>query len=416
MKSARFKNRRARSVTAFSLVFSVLWLAFVATLPLRARENSPPPPSVSSTQSVQLDYQELDYPVGNWNLPLDIQSAPFKKEPGFGLRKVLRGTLNFGNSRDQFIPFAWDQTSGKLYLDLNRNQDLTDDPGGVLSCSEPVWRSPSYQTFTNVHLAFKTPNGTHPVLANLHLYNYRQPNASVGSRSFWSGKISLQGQDWQVGIIENVSGKLGSAEDGFLLLRPWAARHESFDPQNGSLDGFHFCRNLFFGQQAYHLDYAYIQEAGVPKYKIDLEERRADLGELKLTGNFIKRIILPGAKFTVVLDQPAPVVKVPVGSYGQCQVQLKQGGAGAYREPARFSGSPTEKVTQVNAANPAVLKVGGPLTNSVAVNRHGRSLNLSYQLLGAGGEAYQLLGARRQPEFAAYRADKKIASGKFEFG
>ncbi len=416
MKSARFKYRQARTVTASSLVFSGLWLAFVANIPLCAGENSAPPPSVSSTQSVQLDYRELDYPVASWNLPLGIQSAPFKKEPGFGLRKVLRGTLQFGNSSDQFIPFAWDQTSGKLYLDLNRNQDLTDDPGGVCSCSELTRYSPSYQTFTNVHLAFKTPKGAHPVLGDLHLYNYRQPNASVGSRSLWSGKISLQGRDWQVGIIENVSGKLGSMEDGYLLLRPWAARNESFDPQNGSLDGFRFCRNLFFGQQAYHLDYAYLQAAGAPHYRIDLADQPAELGELKLTGKFIKRIILPGAKFTVVLDAPAPVVKIPVGSYGQCQVQLKQGEAEAYRESARFSSSPTERVTQVNAANPAVLKVGGPLTNSVAVNRHGRSLNLSYQLVGAGGEAYQLLGARRQPEFAAYRADKKIASGKFEFG
>jgi len=60
--------------------------------------------------------------------------------------------------------------------------------------------------------------------------------------------------------------------------------------------------------------------------------------------------------------------------------------------------------------------VGGPLTNSVAVNRHGRALDLGYQLLGVGGETYQLLGARRQPEFAAYRAGKQVASGKFEFG
>ena len=70
----------------------------------------------------------------------------------------------------------------------------------------------------------------------------------------------------------------------------------------------------------------------------------------------------------------------------------------------------------VSVTKPAMLAVGGPLTNSVAVNRQGRALNLSYQLLGAGGEASQLLGARRQPEFAAYRAGKKVASGKFEFG
>ena len=141
------------------------------------------------------------------------------------------------------------------------------------------------------------------------------------------------------------------------------------------------------------------------------------MGELKLTGKYIKRLVLPGTKCTVVLDDPAPAVKAPVGSYSQCQVQLKQGGAEAYRETGvRFGGLSTDKVTVVNATHPAILTVGGPLTNSVTVNRHGRSLNLGYQLLGAGGETYQLLGARRQPEFAAYRADKKIASGKFEFG
>lgn len=140
------------------------------------------------------------------------------------------------------------------------------------------------------------------------------------------------------------------------------------------------------------------------------------MGELKLTGSFIKRIVLPGSKFTAVLDDPAPTVKIPVGSYSQCQVQLKQDGAEAYRAPGRFEAFPSAKATVVSASHPAILTVGGPLTNSVTVNRHGRCLNLSYQLLGAGGETYQMLGARQQPEFAAYRADKKIASGKFEFG
>ena len=417
MKNTRFSHLQAPWVTASLLVWGLAWLASAFGGRLYAAETSLSPTSLNSTQTVYLDYREFSQPPTSWNLPLSTQSAAFKKEPNLGLSKVVRGTLKFGNSADQFVLFVWNPAKGKLYLDLNRNQDLTDDPGGVCSCSEPVRYSTDSQTFTNVQMAFKMPQGTYPVLLNLHLYNYNQVIANVAPRSCWSGKVSLQGLDWEVGIIENLSGKLGTAEGGYLLLRPWAARNESFDLQNGSLDGFPFCRDLFFGKQAYHLDYACLQEAGATKYRIGLEERPAELGELKLTGKFINRIILPGAKFTVVLDQPAPVVKVPVGSYGQCRVQLKQGGAEAYRESgARFSGLPEDKVTQVSAASPAVLKVGGPLTNSVAANRHGRSLNLSYQLLGAGGETYQLLGARRQPEFAAYRADKKIASGKFEFG
>jgi hypothetical protein len=219
-----------------------------------------------------------------------------------------------------------------------------------------------------------------------------------------------------VGIVENLAGKVGTAEGGELLLRPWAARNAAFDPLNGSLDAFGFCRNLFFGQQAYQVDCAYVQERGGPHYQLDLRGQPAELGELKLTGKFIKRMVLTGPKFTVVLDAPAAVVKIPVGSYGPGRVQLEQGGAQAHREPERYNPSASANTTVVSASRAALLTAGGPLTNLVTVNRHGRTLNLGYRLVGADGESYQLVGARRQPEFVAYRGGKKIGSGKFEFG
>ncbi len=71
----------------------------------------------------------------------------------------------------------------------------------------------------------------------------------------------------------------------------------------------------------------------------------------------------------------------------------------------------------VDEKKPAVLTAGGPLTNSVAVSRRGKYLALNYQLLGAGGP-YQFVNQDRShpPEFAVYHGDKKVASGKFEFG
>jgi hypothetical protein len=363
-----------------------------------------------------LEYRELGSEAMVWNLPLTLQSAAFKKEPALGLRKVLRGTLKFGSSSDQYLPFIWDYGKGKLYLDLNRNQDLTDDAGGVFSCTEPVQYANNYQTFNNIHLSFKTSGGSHPALVDLHLYNYGQLTANAGTRSYWAGKASLQGREWQLGIIEDAATQPGLADKGYLLLRPWSERDHGFNLQDGSLDGFQLCRNLFFDGQAYHLDCSYVQQGGAPCYRVGIEERKAELGEIRLTGKFIKRFVLQGSKFTVVMDAPEAMVKVPVGSYGQCQVQLKQGSGEAYREVARFVNPHAADATKITATKPAVLAVGGPLTNSVGVSRHGRALNLSYQLLGAGGEAYQLLGARQQPEFAAYRDGKKIASGKFEFG
>ncbi|MCJ7832619.1 MAG: 2Fe-2S iron-sulfur cluster-binding protein, partial [Actinobacteria bacterium] len=41
--------------------------------------------------------------------------------------KVVRGRLHFGESTNDFLPFAWAPRARKLYLDLNRNLDLTDD-------------------------------------------------------------------------------------------------------------------------------------------------------------------------------------------------------------------------------------------------------------------------------------------------
>jgi hypothetical protein len=416
MSNARFSFARALSVTGFSLVGCGVWLALAAVEVSQAEDNRAAVSSLASTQAVYLEYRELSHAGTSTGLSLGVQAGAFKKEPALGGRKVVRGTMNFGPGGDQSLPFIWDLSKGRLYLDLNRNQDLTDDAGGVFSCTEPAQSSNYYQTFTNVHLSFKTRTGSHPMLVDLNLYDYNQAYGNVAVRSYWAGKVSLQGREWQLGLVETPSSAPGVAEKCSLLLRPWKERDRALEVQDGSLAAFPFCRSLFFNGQAYHLDCAYVQEGGAPKYRIDLEPRQPELGELKLTGQFIQRLVVTGSKYTVVLDQPEPVVKVPVGSYRGCQVQLGKGGVEAYREADRSRGSGNEKGITIATGKPALLAVGGPLTNTVAANRRGRVLNLSYELVGMGGENYQLLGARRQPEFVAYRAGKKIASGKFEFG
>ncbi len=66
--------------------------------------------------------------------------------------------------------------------------------------------------------------------------------------------------------------------------------------------------------------------------------------------------------------------------------------------------------------NPAVLKVGAPLKQSVRAQRRKNLLFLNYELLGVGGHNYVQAQRGTPPQFAIYRGDKKIASGKFEFG
>lgn len=416
MNDAVFMRLQARLATASAALAAVLWLGSVAEAPLRAQEAA-----ADSTRSVPLQYRELPYTILNQSLSFSPQATAFPKEPNLAQRKVVRGTFKFGNSTEQFLPFLWDFTQGKLYLDLNRNHDLTDDAEGVFTHRDKSygWNN-YYQTFTNLHLSFKTPMGNHRALVDLHLHNYsNQPGGSIACRSFWEGKITLQGRDWQLGFVESLSRKFGSTEDSYLLLRPWPSREQAFNLDAGSLDGFRFSPNLFFGQQAYRADCAYVQQGDAPGFRIELKEQPAQLGQLELNGQFIHRLLLTGQggkkPFTVVLDTPEPVVKIPVGSYSS-QVYLQQGKAEAHRDP---SGSPVpNRVTSltVSATSPALLEIGGPLTNTVSVSRRGGDLSFNYQLVGARSEAYQLLGARQQPEFAVYKADKRIASGKFEFG
>jgi hypothetical protein len=79
---------------------------------------------------------------------------------------------------------------------------------------------------------------------------------------------------------------------------------------------------------------------------------------------------------------------------------------------------PPEQAVVVDEQRPAVLAVGGPLTNCVSAARRGRNLLLSYRLIGAGGGEYWLVRGSdwKPPQFTVGRSGKQIGSGQFEFG
>ena len=373
----------------------------------------------ANTTTASLEYQETDYSVVNWSVSLRTQTIPFKKEPVAVSGKIVRGILNFGGDASNSMAFVWQRDAGKLFLDLNRNQDLTDDPAGVFSsrAAKPV----NYQTFTNVHLPLNTTAGKGQVLADINFSDYgSRPNCSLAVRSFWQGKVTLQGRDWQVGIVQKIIvqnnlKQISPFENGQLLLRPWEKRSQPFNTYDGSFAAVPFSRKLFVDGHAYQLNPVASLQNGAIKLALQFSEQSVTLGELKITGKFIQRLVLPGGPYLVVLDQPAGIVRIPTGSYNRPNVRLEQNGTGAFCN----SGQPQAgRRIAVDDKTPAVLNVGGPLTNSVNASRHGQDLRLDYRLVGAGGETYQLANQNRSqpPEFAIYKNDKKIASGKFEFG
>ena len=135
------------------------------------------------------------------------------------------------------------------------------------------------------------------------------------------------------------------------------------------------------------------------------------MGELKVTGTDLHRLILTAKPaMTVVLDQPAGTVKLPVGSYALEEIWLRKGETEVLRLNAGR--------VAVDEQQPATLVAGGPLTNSVEAKSQGENLQFNYKLLGADGGVYQFPRPdyKHPPECAVFQGTNRLATGTFEFG
>lgn len=408
---SRRRSEINRAVWVALVLVDAPWLGNT----LGAADLPPAESLVSNAITASLEYQQTDHAIINWGVSLRTQTVPFPKEPPAASGRIIRGVLDFGGDSSNSIAFIWQRDAGKLFLDLNRNRDLTDDSKGAFSARDS--RLTSYQTFTNVHLLFNTAVGRCPVLADLHLYDYgARPSCIVAVRSFWEGKVTLNGRDWQTGLVQSDATRPGSFGNGQLLLRPWANRNQPFSTSDGSLATVPFSPKLYMDGHAYHLGVATETRGGEARPALQFAEQSVSLGEMKIAGKFIQRLVLPGGPYLVVLDQPTTgTVKVPVGSYSQPNVFLASGSTKAYCTPNQQD---ARSQISVNGRTPSILDAGGPLTNSVLLSRQGQDLRLDYRLVGAGGATYQLVNrdTSKPPTFAIYKGDRKIASDNFQFG
>jgi hypothetical protein len=409
MKEREFRGFAAVLAAAALVFFGRPGLADGAELsPVVPEAEGETASAAGEPVSAYLEYQELAFSFKDLPLTTNARNEPFKKEPGWGGGRLLRGSLQLGSEVGNEVGFVWDRGAGKLCLDLNQNLDLTDDPGGVFA--RQAGGQEYFQTFTNIHLPCKTLNGKRPVLADLKLYYNNGPHGSVQMRSVWQGKVTLHGEDWQAGLLVS-SDRGDSVHASSLLLRPWAERNERFSCvfNNDSLAAFPFSEKVFFGGRGYRVQYTKEGQGESARLRLQFTEQKPKLGGLRVTGDSVHRVLLQGGPYVVVADKPHGLVKVPVGSYGQSKVWLKQNLVEAYPEQ--------RLAITVSVTKPVVLTTGGPLTNSVSVSSRGRHLVMGYQLLGQGG-VYQLANQDRShpPEFTVYQGDKKLTSGRFEFG
>ena len=292
---------------------------------------------------------------------------------------------------------------------------------------------------TSTWLSRASPAGT-PMLVDLEFsYSERSDRMVVNAalRSFWQGKVIWGGHEWQLGLVPSLSDQPGSFRQGQVLIRPWKEHDRAFkarcEPRDTRMmggawrdqvlsapDTFAVGPSVFFGGLACRLDWAAEPQRCEEKFALRLIGQPTALGELRITGRFIRRLMLEGGPCVVVLAHPESSVRVPVGRYYARCVRLQRGRTEAYfmfSAPASgrvtvmdevtgaqlpvISPPPPDQAVAVDGGRPQVMAVGGPLTNCISATHRGRELFLRYRLLGAGGAEYRPLGEdfAWQPQF-----------------
>lgn len=375
---------RARGAVALAMMLCA------AAVSAAAQEEAAP-----KTHTFRLQHKPEGFSL---DIPVDLEGSEvaFQKEPEYIGRKIIRGALPVGRDAKGFIGFALDESAATLYLDLNRNLDLTDDPEGIYEGDDTFF----FAEIEGVHVTLDSEAGPVPYALAIELYN-GYFIATV--RSGWHATVDINGKTRTFSVVDNLDGVI-DGNDRFVL---GPSDDDAFPDWDEHVSA---SRLLMLNGQAYETSFGFEGEELVATFT----ESEPPLGELELEGDHIARLILCGERDapTVVIDSPAKLVPIPAGAYDHQQVYLD---AGDTSGPFYAS---SEKPVSVTEGDRTSLKLGGPLNNTVGVTRSGRTLHFEYRLEGIGGEIYDDYSedSDEEPELIVYKDGQKVTSGTFEYG
>lgn len=426
--SARVRPGRLRKIEN-SIVFTGFFLILMSGSGLFWPSFRAQTATKGATLSVALKYLETGAIATR--IEMGRQDVRFRKEPEFGKNdKVVRQALKIGSNPGDFVGFAVNFTSGTLYLDLNQNLDLTDDPQGIYKSNNArvlsggsassrgvnivVYGSGNTQTRSALVAMFRgvrlnlSKNGIDRSYMLEPFYYLGTDSPYIGIRSLYASEIDLHGRRWLFQVQDNLDGQL-DASDRFLIT---AVAGKS-EPKPISYRPMPVPKNLFLDGRQYRLDFAFGPASGNAPLTVTLTEHASPLTQFTLEGQFVRRLVLEGEEHLVVLDAPGQTVSLPADNYRIQGVYLQQ----APGKPT-FVGAPATPRFAATADAPYRLKVGAPFVGSVVATRKGNVLQMQYVLKGAAGEEYSIVNPDRgnPPKFVIYKGDQKVADGSFQFG
>jgi hypothetical protein len=363
---------------------------------------------------------------------IDEKEVEFKKEPELGRGRIFRKLLLPGKDEKDYIPFAWNVKTAKLYLDFNRNFDLTDDPDNVFKANEKRKKA---QRFTTIPIERKVDipheksplvlrfKDTKPIHTSVYyvdftLMDYNKLILYVDVNSSWQGEIDLPNIKALMTVTDDLDGWIGPREESKGLSRDiynlesivlkdlsTSATSRSYD----FIQAQAITDKIHINTRPYEVQYDFAEHSGEICLKASFKEAKPDMGTVLLRGTHIKQLNFYGDS-RVHLFSPSGKLIIPAGKYYKVEPILE-----TPDEKQIFIGFPGKGFT-LEKNGEYVLKVGAPLKSTISINPYRGGLNIAYALTGIGNEEYTFLNEDAPPQFEIYKGDKRIFSDKFQFG
>ena len=336
-------------------------------------------------------------------LPMGKAEVRFKKEPDYAGDNVVRSALYLAPGQQEYVGFACDLKKNKLYVDLNRNLDLTDDPDGVRTNRSKGWG----REFPDVVIPVQREGRRRDIVVNLQIYGDRYGRYTVKS-SWESDAVVLGGRTCQVAVVDNGDGVVDSED--VMYFRPISADGaEKAEDEEVKLDA---PARLTLDGESFRLSYGLSVDGKTLALSVEPDE--ISLVGVALAGEGIERIVMQEDASAGIFYDPGAAIWMPAGYYS-ADVRVRSG------EGSRASLWAARNVRRrVRDGDGDPWKVGGPIVGKLACRKTGGRLQFDQTTTGAGSETYSLVHSAGpslgNPKLRVKKAGKVIHVGKFEYG
>ncbi|MEN6308453.1 MAG: hypothetical protein ABFD91_11925 [Anaerohalosphaeraceae bacterium] len=331
----------------------------------------------------------------------------FAKEPQSSGGRVYRGQVWLGEKEPSGL--VWLKQDKKLYVDLNQDGDLTNDPNGILNEKIREGGPDSEHEFEPFTIEHQTEVGTLRYVIDVRISNYNEsyfyPYFTL--RSGFMGTMSLNGRDWEFSAAD-----MPGASEAQRFLCCLADSKDRWYRTRWTVPEM-----IFVGEANYTIKLQWAQKDGTPMLQAVLADKAVAMGQMEIPGKEIRSLSLQSDNTILFPEISETPVAVPAGQYRCRELSLK--GKEEFRmiTPQRID----DLMCTVPEKGIGQFKAGAPLNHTVDVVRSGNTLKFNYKLAGIGGEEYdarQVTGYddSKKPRVEIYKGDMLLASGDFEFG